>query len=339
MGRPLGIPAFEEEVQKPVVIHDGLFSFRRPVVQELPSSADLENIGVALRRYGQPNITGAVLGTLVRTAAPDLDVRAAVDMPIGTGALSKFADQFLCHLLRRVGQTGKEGTGGDNIYECIENKPAAGAIEPTMVGAEQDYWNAFVRPSDNRALYLHKEGDRHFLSFSQSTSAQGVVIEKVSQDEFKLISSDFIELLQSRTETAELATSLRQCQGYANFVAFLKAGGDAYFLEWSRHRREKLREIFLTRLAALDVSVTNRQQLLNILDRSQEAARQEAKLKAVAQVGDNRAYSPHVSPKSLQQAKEFLKAAVDCMSTQEIRALSVPFGSIMDALQLLRERK
>lgn len=313
-----------------------------------PTDEDLTRIMEALLARQLPTITGAELGMLVRRNAPNIDIRAAVDMPpFGTGALARFVSMYLSHVLRKAGQTASDGTGGDNIYQVIDPAGSNPDIEPEAkfpTYSSTDYWSAFVRPSETRILIARKTGESPELLFADgSEPTDGHRITSISNEELDTISKEFLQILNATPDSESLAASLHRAGSYAEFIQLLKEAGNAYFQHWSEHRREKLRKIFLERLNAADFSLPDQQKLLEVLDKSQESAHQQIRSKALYRAAENKplfTLGPlPTSPGTLNHSRELLKAVVDRMSIQELRALSIPFGHILDALQALPGKK
>lgn len=308
-----------------------------------PLPEDLIRVTDAITLYQGPTITGAALGVLVRRAAPNLNLRAAANLPIGTGALAKFVGEHLSHLLRKAGQTASDGTGGDIVYQVL--RPQGTSAEQTQEGTRSvahDFWNAFVRPSDKRVLLILPSEDGPKLHLADGTDhVDGKLLEKVSLEEFRSISDEFLRMLKSNPSTEGLATRLQGVNTYATFVQTLKAEGNAYFMRWAEHRRERLRSLFINRLESAGYTLPDQQRLLSFLDRSQITARNDYKSRLFSPTTENPRITLQVRQNTLtatQDARELLKAVVDRMSMQEIRALSVPIGYLLDAMQETRAK-
>ena len=250
----------------------------------MPTSKDtLDPITKAIDDYPQNTISGAVLGLVIRKAAPDLDLRAAVGIPpSGTGALSRFVDRFLSHVLVKTGRTAPDAVGGGDI---MYTKVGAEALTSTSSSPDQtqthqrgDYWNQFVRPSDPRMLVLIKTQDGYGLALQRGDAPpEGRIIPQVSRDELLSISREFID--QLRLVDGPLADTLAATNTYFEFVEVLRRAGNAFLLQWNQHRYTRLIGKFMERLSALDLSTPEQQQILSMLERSQVAAGFAAKLR------------------------------------------------------------
>lgn len=308
-------------------------------MSEVPSQVDLDLVTSEIQKYPNSTITGAVLGTLIRKAAPELDIRKAVNLPSGTGALSRFIEQFLTHALRKLGRTASDASGGgDILYEIVS---------PTATSrSTDDYWNTFVRPSESRILVLKKTTDGYHLHVrnmqNELNPEDEEVIARITSEEFISISNEFIDQLASSESGRPLAEKLQQAESYASFVELLKEAGHSYFAEWSEHRRNCLRSLFVARLDSLGLSPHDRRQLLSSLDQSQEEARQEIRQKSrmsasVGHANIARRNPPIASPEHF--AREAFKAVIDRMSLAEIRAIPVTFGHVLDVFLSLQRQK
>ena len=63
----------------------------------------IQEIEAALRKTGKNEITGALLGELIRREARNLNLREVTGVYTGPGALRKFIDKHLSHCLTRKG--------------------------------------------------------------------------------------------------------------------------------------------------------------------------------------------------------------------------------------------
>ncbi|MBI3716161.1 MAG: hypothetical protein HY255_09225 [Betaproteobacteria bacterium] len=306
-----------------------------------PADEVLSRIVLAIQSFPTESISGAQLGTLVRTVAPDLDIRQAVGMPpYGSGALTRFVDQFLSKTLTRVGRNREEiSGGGDWVYEKLEHSSAAELTAgQVLLSHAQDYWNAFVRPSDLRQLVVDvTSGTLELRPRNEADLAAHLrTIEKVSLEEFRSITKEFIAELKARESSQALAERLDLTSGYNDFVWLLKDAGHSYFINWSIHRRDRLKELFLSRLEPLNLDSNTKQKLLVALDQSQAYARDANKQKIQDVVFGQHGYQLRASRPSVGDdiTRRAIREVIDKMSISEIRALPIPFGYALDAIQL-----
>jgi hypothetical protein len=71
-------------------------------------SSAIEKITASLHSRKENIITGALLGELIPVVAPDLRVRDVMQIPTGPGALRKFIDLHLKHVLQPNGKQGSD---------------------------------------------------------------------------------------------------------------------------------------------------------------------------------------------------------------------------------------
>jgi hypothetical protein len=323
--------------------------FLEPEMNATSLESDIDRITTAIRAYPKSQITGAVLGTLVRNAAPELDIRGVTGTPIGTGALAKFIEQFLSHVLRRVGYTGGLLAGGDPIYEVVNHAASQSqsttsitpseAPEESRQRPDNDYWNAFVRPLDPRTILIRKTPDGYELSLNPGTPPpDSQVVSKVTQEDFDAISEEYIKQLAAVESTASVASELSKAKAYPEFAQILRNSGATYSTSWSAHRRDRLRDVFVQRLIGLGLSKDEYSRVLTQLDRSESVARAETRQRVLARLPAGDADLTRNTPPQQQQAiaRAALKAAIDQMSLDELRSLQIPFGHALDAVLQVR---
>lgn len=300
-----------------------------------PSEDDIHRIAAAIRGYPRATISGADLGNVLRKAVPDINIREAVQMPSGP-ALTKFVDTFLSHIIRRKGRNPADPDGGDSLYQRLSptEEGELPELHPPVDGS-REYWKAFVRVNDPRVLIFDRESGELSLTSGDSISQSGVVIEKVSPEEFRNIASGFISGLRSKDQSHPLAEKLESTTGYAEFVAALNEAGRQYYVDWSVHRRDRIRKIFDSRLDALGLDPQTRLTLSNLLEKSQVEANDATIRKAQETLFGRPAARPQVQSTILDDdfVRRAMKEAVDRMSIAEIRALPISFGCALDAIQ------
>jgi len=307
------------------------------------SSQDLASIASAIDSYPESTIKGVTLANLIKHAARDVDIRQLVNVPVGPGALKKFADVFLAHLIRRVDRSQLPPETSDVIFEKIAAQAAlpSGPMPSSGDAVEDDYWSAFVRVSDARKIILI-DGNEPSLRLASAAAPEDAVIEGVSQLEFNKISDEYIERLRLTPVGEVLADNLKLAPTYDAFMGILKQAGAHYFMDWSRHRRDALRAIFRQRLGGHGVESAKIDALLLRLDEAQAEARKRRYQQQKEQQAKN-AFAGGSHEESSAEYDEgdmrrLLKLAIDEMSMNEIRAVRIPFGAVLDALASEKNR-
>ena len=102
----------------------------------------LDRIRDGLRQWGGKQIPGTAVRDVITAHAPEVDLRAAVDIPAGPGALTKFVSTYLSGVLVRVGKAGS-----DNLYEIQGETPAT----------SHEFWQAFVSPQSENVVGVQPE--------------------------------------------------------------------------------------------------------------------------------------------------------------------------------------
>lgn len=301
-------------------------------MNELPSSETLNRISDAIARHPGETISGAILGTLLRSVAPELNIRAVAKVPVGPGALTIFTERYLSNILTKVGRTSADGLSGDVIYKKLNLQGTH--VPPALAKPRANQWSVFVRPHDSRSLVLERDSNGIRVIVKDNPDAGDVIISRITTDELAKISEEFISPLAQSEDTRDLAATLRDATTYAVYLELLKQAGAGFYAEWNAHRRARLREQFDSRMADLDVSTHERADLLSSLDSSQNEARLERSASwpnhNIRQ--DSQQLMSAGAFRDEQLARDVLKATLDRMTITEIRALPIAFGHLLDII-------
>lgn len=287
----------------------------------------IHEIEAALRKTGKSEITGALLGELIRREVSDLNLREVTGVYTGPGALRKFIESHLGHCLTRKGSQGS-----DPVYEIHMSGGGVTAAE----SANSNLWLAFVRTGATEQILI----DSNSLTLEViKSSHQGVpdgksLIESATEQELNSIRTKFVDELA--LNEPELADQLAVTLPYAIWSNELKKAGRQKVKAWSDFRIEKITELFAGRLAKLGFDDSIAKRLCHELRDSQNAAH-AASLARRGLLVNRKETAPTASADRVAivnsiSLRDTVVHAVKSMSDAELREIRLPVGAIFDAL-------
>lgn len=285
-----------------------------------------KEIKAALQATGKTEITGAILGELIRDVAKGLDVRAAVGIPTGPGAVSKFADTYLRDILERSGNQGS-----DKVYKIR----TSGAATNSAGASDSSLWHAFVKPKSAVTIFLNSANQ---LRLSEESSEIPVEVKTVilpaTSQELDGIRSQFST--EFSNIDPDLAKQLGMVQSYGEWSNILKRSGREKVKHWANFRVEKITQLFVDRLSKFELAPEVVKELSHELRRSQGAAYAGSlaqRTTPAAESGRETTAAPSAnSAFKIVTFREAIIRVVNGMSDNELRELRVPAGAIFDAL-------
>lgn len=287
---------------------------------------DVQKIIEALNSFSEPRITGAKLALLIREQAPSLKVRDVVGIPYGPGALSEFARIYLSDVLQHSGKQG-----GDILYTIKHTSSSSEGSHRIPAGA---LWTAFIKPTDTQTIILIKKTLEFMIApAGQNTLGDdSVAIESLSPDELHSIQAEFMAAIEPGSGTDPIVETLRAAESNVKWFNILKHNRPADFSRWLNYRRERIFEIFLSRLASIGLNTDSINRLTNELKQSQ---RDFAALRAKGkELTDMPVPRKDRITNEIDEAlfRRGLIAALSNMSIEELRQLPLPYGAVFDAL-------
>jgi len=286
----------------------------------------IQEIEAALRNTGKSEITGALLGELIRREARDLNLREVTGVRTGPGALRKFIERHLSHCLTRKGSQGS-----DPVYEIQVSGGEAAAAEFST----PNLWLAFVRTGAVEQILIDSESLILEVKKSHQEVPDGwLLIENATEQELNNIRTTFVDELA--LNEPELADQLNVTLPYAIWSNELKKVGRQKVKAWSDFRIRKITEIFASRLAKLGFDDGIAKRLCQELRDSQNAAHAASLAHRNSFVSQKEA-APTVSADKAVivnsiSLRDTVVHAVKSMSDAELREIRLPVGAIFDAL-------
>ena len=272
-------------------------------------------------------ITGGQLFSLMGHIAPGLNFREVVGILKGPGALTEFVQRYLSGALIRKGNQG-----GDTLY-VIASHPGC----DWSSNESRDLWQNFVSPSSPRHIVFEQNRGRLVSRATIASAADGeIAIARATDDEHDRIRADFVGKL-GPDDAAALAQHAPPTENFPIWIAALRRHLPDQVRNWGVYRRDRLLELFKERIRALGVDASLESKVIEQINASQLAAYQKpkepsherldgAKPGAVSQLSRKNPDMP------ITRARELAHIAVDLMDYDELRAIRLPLGIILDAV-------
>ncbi len=287
--------------------------------------ASVELIKASLRNRPSQNITGALLGELIRKTTPSLDLK--VLYPTGQKALSRFVKDYLDGFLTSAGHQG-----GDVVYSINEIDPQC---EESVT---YEIWRSFVRPNSPYRLKLSTDHPEISLIRAGENSDDSIVIPSVNPTELAEIRREFTEsgALPSNSIALHSADS-----PYYDWTMLIRQQGHKTFNAWSSFRIQSLHQLFTNRLSSSGIPDDLIPAYSDLLKQSQRnAPKKESNTPKSAVDGNNNPLTPsHLTNLgSEEDYRKIVSEAVNKMSIAELRELKIPTGLIMDAISAIFQK-
>ena len=296
----------------------------------LELNRSLDAVKAALRHYPREQITGGHVHGLIQSAAPEINVREIVGIPTGPGALTQFINTYLKDHLERVGNQG-----GDILYSIVGHAGEAGkaATSPSI-------WRAFVSPNSSSFLVFKRDEMKIVVRADPPKDVVNEIeIAKAAFAEHDIIRKDFESVLAE----GDLQTIHRLNEAHSDFtswIAALRTEVPAIYKKWGIFRKEKLFELFVSRVEPLELDEDGRLALITQINESQRNS-YEASLASKDSVRPTEArpnsqylatMTKSGSAISIDRARKLAGRAIELMAYDDLRALKIPLGALLDAM-------
>lgn len=291
-------------------------------LQNIDIGAELAAIRVALEGWTEPTITGGQLASLIRRSAPELDVRALAGVPNGPGALTKFIRLHLSDMLDQIGHQGMD------VLHLIKGRTVE--VSPSL--APPEIWRTFVSPNSTQRLVLSRATGRLMSrDMPASGSDEELEVAKASPYEHDAIRADFPATLpQAMSEL--LNSHVAPNANFETWIEALKVNLPEAMPKWGQYRRRRLSELLNNRIVKLQLEGSLQHEILKQIEDSEAVAYAAQKGKKAAT--DKQAAKPaYEADDATSKARRIAHAAIELLSYEELRALRLPLGAVLDAIQ------
>jgi hypothetical protein len=283
----------------------------------------LSDIRLALKRHEGQSKSGAKIHEIIMDAAPNLNIRSVVGIPTGPGALTKFIETYLHRTVKRIGKQG-----GDILYGIGDNVVPPPQIEDTNI------WKAFVSPNAVNHLCLKMSDMRLFVTKSLDDVDDNTHhIARVTEDEHAAIRQEFRSSL-SDSQCARIDAQTEQSRTYDVFVQALRSNG--LLSLWGKYRRDSFGRLLAERLEQIPVAGELIPSVVDQLMGSQRALFEAEQKKSLPtptpptiRSWEDRTLN---GGSNLDSARSIARVVIAHMSYDEIRAIHLPLGAVLDAL-------
>lgn len=299
---------------------------------EIPLESAIERISRELTLFERNQITGAKLGQLIRKVAPEINVRELMNVPVGAGALTKFAEKYLSTVLHR-GDSTTGDRGGDPVYTINESLRSK---SPFGVGVSPALWTTFVSPNHEHVLLLDVDHDSLIAVKKNDEGPAGAAkIDSLTSAELSQLATEFLQSVTDPATQAALTESLGRTKSYTEWLNVLRSASGKEYQRWAIFRRKRIEDLFVTRLQALSPRPNDEkiEKILHALKASQSEANRQRIL-----TGTQRRYqfdqALHAAASDASPDETFrsvFAAATSRMTVNQLRQVPLPFGAVFDA--------
>jgi len=296
-----------------------------------PYSHETGQIRAMLQTYGPSEISGAKLHDLIRRATPNLNIREAVGILVGPGALSTFVSKYLSDILAVAGSAG-----GDVKYTIAGVSATPYAPSPQSATSSQ-VWRAFVSPGSSDLVVVNAEsGALSLAAHGVSVSAPKFVIEPCSAAELQGFMAAYIETLDQESQN-NFRTSLPPAYSYASWLKCLSSIGGEHFSKWLQFRKEEVLRVFVERVEGrVPAELVNT--CVAVMRRSYQEKNAAVTSSAVTTKSGGMV---NVGPKpgvlqvpaaKVTMTRDLAQKAIASMSIEQLRELRIPLGVMVDMM-------
>lgn len=292
-----------------------------------------DKIRNALLAYGAPDISGAKLHDLMIRTVPSLNIREAVGIPSGPGALSAFVAKYLSQTVTLSGNFG-----GDLKYS-ITGHPRSSESLPNP-----SLWRTFVSPGSTDSVIVDAVSGQLSVRPRGSMVAQHeYAVETCSVDELRTIMETFVSQFDSEEQTSFNA-ALPAEPSYPQWLKCLQGLDSRKLEQWSQFRKDGILELFAHRIDGILESPKLKAACIASMSASCGANSQSvprpnvkpqvnANIRSVGQPQTRlKAFGGTVSQSKVSLTRELAQNVVMSMSIEQLRELRVPLGAIIDAI-------
>jgi hypothetical protein len=304
----------------------------------------------ALREREAQHISGSLLRKLVTEMAPQIDPRAVMNRPTGSGAFSEFVSTYLAEHLVQDGRVGL-----DRNYRITTPGRPAPPIPPE---AEPLMWLAFASSTAPVRLVLRMPGWVPLVVAGENATAEDIssrlgevhlqesrdddiVVASMTREELDAITLDFTTLLSSEASQS-LIDALKAAGGYLAWTNTLRSFDPQSYRRWISFRLERINDAFRGRLKALDVPDDHALRLASQLRASQLTRTHRRNDRGPqAQPVHSVALKPAASKANSDEVPtEVLRKVVllvaEQLGPEDLKLIRLPVGAVLEAF--LRNR-
>lgn len=287
----------------------------------------VEKIAFSLRSRKTKEISGALLGEMIKKEIPHLNIREVVKMPVGPGALSKFIDLYLSTILQRDHRSGV-----DWIYKIKTTDST------TVLPINPFAWKVFASPSKTHSIFLDRSNQSLIVKLLSEIQGDMAIqkIDSVTREELKEIQKQFLASIDNAQEREKLGQALTGVNSYQKWMKTLQSENLKQYHLWTEFRRKEIGGIFFNRIARFGLDGDIKVTLLADLMKSQ--AMQHHQIQKLIQI-ENKPHTKEALPRkgvsnTEQNFRAVLITILSNMPIEELRQIRLPYGDVFDVLTM-----
>ncbi len=203
-------------------------------------------------------------------------------------------------------------------------------VLPTV--ASPDIWRTFVSPNSPQHLVISRSAGRLISrDVPASQSDDELAVSKASPDEHDAIRADFPATL-SKSMAELLNSHVDPTAEFETWIEALRTKIPEVMPKWGQYRRSRLSDLLRARIDKLQLEDPLKHEVLKQIKTSEMAA--YAAQKGIQAAAEKQTVKlANDSNDAITKARRIAHAAIDLLSYEELRALRLPLGAVLDAIQ------
>lgn len=305
------------------------------------TSEQIQKVRNGLQQLSGTTQTGALLRPLIEKISPGLDVRQAVGMPVGPGALKSFLSMYFSDLVREVDRKGTDivyRIGAASMESTVSDQSEGSNLREVEL-----YWPSFASANPVRRLVFDRETKTLSLqSAGQQLSNKKIEINPVTNVEFRRIAEEFVAELNPEFRQPLSQQLVDGKYYYAGWLESLRNLDKSLDGKWGLFRLNAILELFVRRLTDAGVDAVDASAAQTILAQSQQSRRtkrQSEKLN-VAPISVERSENAINRPSKTSEinVRDAASALIQTMPMDELRQIKFSLGVIFDAFEISKKK-
>lgn len=270
---------------------------------------------------GTGKIMGSTLGSRLRSKFPDIDLKEY-------GGLKRFIENNCKDEVVTV-----RGRGRLDAYTHVSHTPPGVTSESQRdllqipQGESESIWRVFSNPNLPLEVLVNSKTGRPMISSDgESVSESFINIDKISREEYRDMAWEFLPVV-NESRQAELRKALDLEDFWPRWAKLVnKNRADGTFERWREWRKEHIIRLFENRLKLANLPDHIIRKASTAFKESQEYVH---RMKQPKPTGGGELTKHNSGAHSL---RDVVHSAIDRMSEDELRRISLPAGIVVDII-------